>query len=265
MKTRLTTGVILGTAVICVITMAPPLATYILVQIAILIAADELFKMMLGDDGLTRDRLVGIAGVGALVSLIWFAPHYLAAAALIIPILILATVLYSPGEVSVMGKRATALLGGFAYLAPLAGSMIAILAHEKGGPLFLLLMLGGVFSGDTGAYFSGKFLGNAKLYEKISPKKTWAGAIGGLISSVGGLFLFSHLLNLDLAAVDCVMLGVGIAVLEQTGDLAESLFKRANNIKDSGSILPGHGGMMDRIDGVLFAAPLVWIWLEYML
>jgi len=203
--------------------------------------------------------------VGGLVSLIWFAPHYLAAAALVIPILMLSTVLYSPGEVSVMGKRATALLGGFAYLAPLGGSMIAILAHKQGGPLFLLLMLGAVFSGDTGAYFSGKFLGNAKLYEKISPKKTWAGAIGGLVSSVGGLFLFSHLLNLDVSTGDCVILGVGIAVLEQTGDLAESLFKRAHNIKDSGSILPGHGGMMDRIDGVLFAAPLVWIWLEYML
>jgi phosphatidate cytidylyltransferase len=195
---------------------------------------------------------------------------------LFIPIFLLTVVLYSPGEVKNMGKRATALLGGFAYLGLLVSSIAAVVAYPNEGlgfdgtaanygmgPVYLLVMLGGVLCGDTGAYFAGRTLGNAKLYEKISPKKTWAGAVGGVFSSVGGVLLFTYLLPVSIPTIHCVILGIAFAAFEQTGDLAESLFKRANNIKDSGCILPGHGGMLDRIDGILFAGPIMWCWLHY--
>ncbi len=119
--------------------------------------------------------------------------------------------------------------------------------------VFTILIV--IYMGDGAAYFSGTYLGKHKLAERLSPKKTWEGALGGLLGSVVAMLLcrliFFSALTLGQAMVTAALL----AVSGQLGDLVESLIKRSYDVKDSGNILPGHGGILDRIDSVLFAFP----------
>jgi phosphatidate cytidylyltransferase len=113
---------------------------------------------------------------------------------------------------------------------------------------------------DSAAYFAGRAFGRTKLYEAVSPKKTREGFVGGLLGGVVGALLahFWYLPQIPLA--HAVGLAVVCACVGQLGDLVESLLKRSTDIKDSGNILPGHGGLLDRIDGLLFVAPLVYLY-----
>lgn len=114
------------------------------------------------------------------------------------------------------------------------------------------------WANDTCAYFAGHAFGRHRLFERISPKKTWEGFAGGLAGSVAGALLVRWLLLPGaLGAGPAVVVGLGAAVLGPLGDLAESMLKRAAGVKDSGRTIPGHGGLLDRIDALLFVAP--WI------
>lgn len=132
------------------------------------------------------------------------------------------------------------------------------LSSEWAKPSWLYVALLATWSNDTFAYFAGRAFGRHKLYEKVSPKKTWEGFAGGALGSVVMLFLcrvwfpnaFGHLSEVDLLAV-----GLPAAVLAPIGDLAESLLKRSYGVKDSGNTIPGHGGLLDRVDAVFFVAP----------
>lgn len=117
---------------------------------------------------------------------------------------------------------------------------------------FFILM----WSNDTFAYLVGKSLGKTKLFERISPKKTWEGAIGGVICSQGIAYILSMYFT-ELAPLHWHIMAVIVSVFGTLGDLVESMFKRNLGVKDSGSILPGHGGILDRFDGILFSAPFV--------
>lgn len=112
---------------------------------------------------------------------------------------------------------------------------------------------------DTFAYFAGHAFGRHKLYERISPKKTWEGFAGGAAGSVVGALVTRWLLLPDLGVGPTLVIGVGGAVLGPLGDLAESMIKRAAGVKDSGKIIPGHGGILDRIDALLFVAPWIYV------
>lgn len=120
--------------------------------------------------------------------------------------------------------------------------------------LFLLI----VWSGDTGAWFFGKRYGKKKLYPLISPGKTVEGAAGGLASSVLVTLLFKVLFFKNLSWAGALVSAVLVGIVSQIGDLCESFFKRSYKMKDSGTILPGHGGMLDRFDGVLFSLPIMY-------
>lgn len=122
--------------------------------------------------------------------------------------------------------------------------------------IFYLLLL--VWSGDTGAYYIGSFFGKHKLAPAISPKKTVEGALGGLGASLLASFIAKLTFLPLLEYHDCVLLGLVLAIVAQVGDLCESMLKRGANVKDSGTILPGHGGILDRLDGVIFAAPVLY-------
>jgi phosphatidate cytidylyltransferase len=122
--------------------------------------------------------------------------------------------------------------------------------------IFLTLLL--VWSADIGAYIAGKMLGAHKLCPLISPKKTIEGALGGMAAAVATAYFARLCFFKELPLAHCVILALGIAVIGQVGDLCESTFKRMGDIKDSGNLLPGHGGMLDRIDSLLFAAPFVY-------
>jgi phosphatidate cytidylyltransferase len=124
-------------------------------------------------------------------------------------------------------------------------------------PLAFLLML---WTNDTGAYLSGRFLGRHKLFERHSPKKTWEGFIGGVLFTIGTATILSHYFN-DVYWKQWASMAIYISLVGTFGDLVESMFKRSINIKDSGGLLPGHGGLLDRFDGLLLSAPLVFTFL----
>lgn len=138
------------------------------------------------------------------------------------------------------------------------------LAYVAGGfnlhiPLAFLIML---WTNDTGAYLVGSKLGRTKLFERHSPKKTWEGFIGGALISAGAALILSRFYP-ELAWHHWVIIAVLISFFGTTGDLIESMFKRSINVKDSGGILPGHGGLLDRFDGLFLAAPIVYTYLYF--
>ena len=117
-----------------------------------------------------------------------------------------------------------------------------------------------LWTNDTIAYLSGVSFGKHRLFERISPKKSWEGFIGGTLASLILAFFLNSLLN-QLNRTDWLVIGLIISIVGVYGDLVESMFKRAADLKDSGKILPGHGGMLDRIDSVLLSSPLVFTYL----
>jgi phosphatidate cytidylyltransferase len=166
----------------------------------------------------------------------------------------------------------------FAYVALPLGCLIQLRQQPEGAFLVLYLLLL-VWAGDIFAYFVGRSLGRHLMSPRISPKKTWEGALASLIASLAiGMLLYNYalpictwLLNAHLIerrdgffALEkpplwpTLLLSAAINIAAQLGDLVESLIKRGAGVKDSGAILPGHGGMLDRIDALLFAAPVLW-------
>jgi len=126
-------------------------------------------------------------------------------------------------------------------------------------PLAFLMLLWG---NDTGAYLVGRSLGKTKLFERHSPQKTWEGFIGGIAISAGIALLIGHFFG-ELKWNQWVSIAILISCFGTLGDLVESMFKRSINVKDSGGILPGHGGLLDRFDGLLIAAPVVYTYLYF--
>lgn len=125
------------------------------------------------------------------------------------------------------------------------------------GEWWILLTLTVTWLNDTSAYFAGRAFGKRKLYPRISPSKTWEGAIGGALGSIAGALIVQHFWLPQLPAWGAALIGAGAAVLGPLGDLSESMLKRSFGAKDSGHLLPGHGGMLDRIDALIFNAPFV--------
>ncbi len=126
-------------------------------------------------------------------------------------------------------------------------------------PLAFLLMLWG---NDTGAYLVGSKFGRTKLFERHSPKKTWEGFFGGMAITIGIAFILDNFFT-EVPLQHLIWMAVLISVFGTIGDLIESMLKRSLNVKDSGGILPGHGGLLDRFDGLLMAAPIVYAYLYF--
>ncbi len=157
-----------------------------------------------------------------------------------------------------MGKS---VLGPVYVVLPL--SLLWMIDLQPNGKLWIFFLLVVSFVNDTGAFYFGRLFGKHKLYEAISPGKTWEGAAGGLLCSVIAALWFLQLLRLHPINLRMVALIVFLSVASQIGDLAESTLKRNHGVKDSGGILPGHGGLLDRIDGLLFSIPVLYLFLNW--
>jgi len=153
------------------------------------------------------------------------------------------------------------LLGGPLYIGfLLAHSLVLREAGGTGdlGRNWLLLALTVTFANDTGAFLIGRSLGVHSMAPTISPNKTWEGSLGGLAFAIAASLMLGQILDLDIPRWQQAVVGVAVGVLGQCGDLAESKLKRIAEVKDAGSIIPGHGGVLDRLDSVVVSVPTVY-------
>jgi phosphatidate cytidylyltransferase len=127
--------------------------------------------------------------------------------------------------------------------------------------LFVIMLI--VMTNDSAAYYTGSAFGKNRLYPLVSPKKSIEGALGGLAGSLVGTFLAKCTFFPQLTIIDAIVTALVIGIVGQAGDLFESLLKRSFGVKDSGSIIPGHGGVLDRLDSILFAAPITYYYVLF--
>jgi len=253
-----------------------PEPTWALIFAATLVALHEFFAMTLPPEDRTAAVVMGglasaafywcdplaLAGYGSSRAL-----HALAVAGASVPLVLAVVVpglyyLFRFRDIPSVAGRYAATVAGIVYAGFLPTFLVKLKLIDpyRGGDTVLVVLLV-AWVADTGAYFAGRFLGKAKLYEAVSPKKTWAGAWGGLAGSLLGVVVLKLAFADFLSWVDVVLIAIPGGILGQLGDLAESLIKRSVGVKDSGALLPGHGGILDRIDAVLFIAPYVYAYL----
>lgn len=190
------------------------------------------------------DLLPGWAGMG------------LAGAAVVV----LSTALVRKGPLEAFPRTVSAVALSWLWAGLLLASVVGL--RLRFGVAWVILLFVVTWGNDTFAYFAGHAFGRHKMAERISPKKTWEGFAGGAAGSVVGALVVRWIfpsLGAELSLGGAVLLGAGGAVLGPLGDLAESALKRAAGVKDSGKIIPGHGGLLDRIDALLFVSPWVYL------
>lgn len=270
MKARVITGFILTGVIIALTLFAPSEVIAGMLSMAILLALWEFLSLPRGYMR-TLDKICGVLVSLGICLTMMFAPYQHVLESVLImnavgTIFLLLETLFTVTPIYDSGKRASHLISGVTYVTILSCFSILILRPENGdfGRYVFLIAAGVTWGGDTLAFFGGKMLGRHKLYETVSPKKTWEGAIAGIIGSL--LFATAIMVifkpqTIEWQSVLCFALIGG--PLGQTGDLVESFFKRTYDIKDSGSILPGHGGLLDRIDAFIFVAPFAYLWFIY--
>lgn len=170
---------------------------------------------------------------------------------------------------SAMNNTGSALLGIF-YTGLLPSSVVMIRELYSGnavlydtGAFLIIALLVSIWVCDSAAFFVGSAIGKHKLFPRVSPKKSWEGAIAGFFFSIITMIVMKYLLIDFLSLPDAVMIGVIVGIFGQIGDLAESLIKRDAGVKDSSNLIPGHGGILDRFDSLLYTAPLVYLYMQY--
>ncbi len=257
-----TAGVLVPLVLVAIYLDPTPASVTALAALAAALGYDEWLRMALSsDDG---GRAAGLRLCGALfcvllvVLSVVFGPldaltPVLTVATMVLP----AVVLFRPSALSGAGRHMAAALAGLLYVGLLLSPLA--LFKAEGRPDLLVVTLCLAFFSDTVAYFFGRFFGKRKLYPAVSPKKTRAGAVGGLLGGVlATTAVGSWWLTPELPLLPAVALGIAGSAAGQVGDLVESMAKRTFGVKDSGTLLPGHGGVLDRIDGLLFVGPVVY-------
>lgn len=217
-----------------------------------LLALHEFYAMAL-PAGRVLERTLALVGGTALVPVVCMGRPLLLQGVLTLLVLFFAVFfLLRFRDIGTVAPQLALLFFGFLYLSLLLGHLGLLhgLPHGREWVFLVLLM---VMASDTGAYFTGVSLGRRKLYPAVSPNKSIEGALGGLAGSLAGAFLAKLWFFPVLDAADCLFLGLGLGVLAQLGDLFESLLKRCFGVKDSGRLIPGHGGILDRLDSLIFA------------
>ncbi|MDD5475092.1 MAG: phosphatidate cytidylyltransferase [Syntrophales bacterium] len=172
--------------------------------------------------------------------------------------------LYRRGEPTTNLKSVRNTIFGVLYIAAMMSFFILLRAEDSGKAwvFFLIIM---AFSTDVTAFYIGRTLGRRKLLPAVSAGKTVEGALGGIAGCMAGCLIYSLIFLPELCPLHALVMGLLGSILGQLGDLSESVVKRASMVKDSGSIIPGHGGIMDRLDSFIFMAPFVYYYKLYVL
>ncbi len=200
------------------------------------------------------------AGVfwGAALLAVFFVARYLFLDALLLAVMtIMFLRLMLKRDPALSHSEVATLVLGLLYIPGLLSFQLSLV---RNGPSWIILLYASVWSADSMAYYIGKGFGRKKLYEEISPNKTVAGAYGSVLGGVFGAAVIDALLFHKIPVTSVIIVGAAVGVATIIGDLVESMFKRDAGVKDSGRLLPGHGGVLDKIDGITFAGP-VFYWL----
>jgi len=237
-----------------------------LVSAASLVALWEYYRIVLGAKTRSLSGIILLWGYAIGFALIWaaylkgsdFSLSLLAVNLLVIALISMFQFKTDRSVLEVIARQ----LQGIVYI-PVLLSFLILIRESSSGMIWLFILLAIIFAGDTSAYYVGSYFGRRKLSPAISPKKTIEGSIGGLganliVGTVGKSFFLP-----ELPWGTSILFFIAIGVAGQLGDLFESELKRSSGIKDSSGILPGHGGILDRIDALLFAAPVAYIFIRF--
>ncbi len=263
---RIATAIVGIPLLIILIYYGTPLHFWLLITGCILLGLVE-FYQILAKANIRCFRLLGV-GLGLLTSIAFFQREgsFLPLSQVISLVISLAVVgsfvsyLFYFRDLSTVIPELFGTMGGIFYVAWLLGHIIWIrsLSHGKALIFYLLLV---VWAGDTFAYYTGSLLGKHRLSPRISPKKTIEGSIGGILGSILVSIIAHFTFLKPISLGNSILLGFVLNVFGQLGDLAESLLKRGAGVKDSGTLIPGHGGILDRIDSLIFAGPVLFYFL----
>jgi phosphatidate cytidylyltransferase len=215
------------------------------------------------------DRVAQAACTLVSVAVSWVVYHHdrdpraLLSVLLLLPIFGLMLALWRLTDLPSAALRAMSGVATPLYVGGLLGSL-ALLRRDAGelGPFYVLLVLKLSWLADTGGFFAGRYLGKdgKKLHPRVSPKKTQIGFVGSLVGATVGVLIAKFWYLQDVPLPELIALGLVAGALGQLGDLAESMIKRSADVKDSGNLIPGHGGLLDRIDALLIVSPVVYLY-----
>jgi len=262
--TRVVSGAVLGAIVLSIVWFAPPVASLVLSAIVLVLATREIADLARASGMNVNPWLSAAGGLTTLLALgaqsfagdVGSAVVPVVLMAQLVAVLGAAVAAWQPGARDALATASTMLFPSWYVGVPL-GALVSIRAVEGAAPLLLLILT--VVVSDTAQYYTGRLAGRRPLAPAISPKKTIEGALGGVVF---GTLVFAMVGAWWLARVPPmlrVIVGLAIVLAGITGDLFESMLKRSAGVKDSSSIIPGHGGVLDRIDALLFAAPVYYI------
>jgi phosphatidate cytidylyltransferase len=257
--TRVVSGAVLIALAVAVVWFAPPLVVEVVSFVVLFAAVEELLALFTAS-GLNVPHWPAVGG--ALLTLSAFtqilsvrdsADAVLMAELIVMAILVMAT--WRGGADAL--PTISALMFPSLYLAIPIGAIVAIRESAGAAPLFLLMLT--VIVSDTAQYYTGRAFGRRLLAPLISPKKTIEGAIGGVVFGTAAFVALGAWWLPIAAAPVRIAMGIGIVLVGIAGDLFESMLKRSAGVKDSSSMIPGHGGVLDRVDALLFAAPFYYL------
>jgi phosphatidate cytidylyltransferase len=261
---RLLTAAIAAPLILLLLFRGSDEAWYFLVLLATGLATFELCAMTHPGDRVAQ-------GVCAAMSMLvsWVMYHYshdaraLLTLILLLPIVGLMLALWRLSDMNAAALKAMSSVAAPLYVGGML-SCLALMRRDAGelGPFYVLLALKLSWLADTGGYFFGRFLGKngKKLHPRVSPKKTVIGFVGSLVGAVGGVLIAKFWYLKAVPLIELIVLALVAGSLGQLGDLVESMIKRSTGIKDSGNIVPGHGGLLDRIDALLIVAPILYLY-----
>jgi phosphatidate cytidylyltransferase len=260
---RVISGVIAIPIVLGVILYGHPGLFFFLISSIVLIAAHEYFSMIV-NAGVSGFPVEGLVLSFLLLAIGFFIPQFLSLLGIFIPLTLFMVWCFRGGNVRVALDSISYTLFGILYTAGLGGYLLLI-SNLEGGRQIIVFILLFVWAGDSAAFYVGRKFGERKLLEVVSPNKTIAGAVANVMGTLIAALLASSLFFNEISLIHCLIVAFICGIIGQIGDLLESLIKRNCQVKDSGTLIPGHGGVLDRIDSLLFVCPAFYCYYQVFL